>query len=98
MTAAIACPLNIGEVVVHGVRGDAVGERRELRRGAERAARRRLPAAHSRPPPLTISEDDVRHLLVAAGEHHAEGVDEGDAGAVDHAAGGTHSSRSKPAM
>ena len=70
-----------GDVVVHDVGGDAVGERRKLRRGAERLADHR----HLGRRALLLHHfaDDLGALLAAAGEHHRHGVDEGEARALD---------------
>jgi hypothetical protein len=85
---------DISEIVVHRVRGDAIGERGKLRRRAQRLPHdRRLRRASF---VLHHFDGEMRHLLVAAGEHDADRIDEGDAGAVGRRRGALL--RSKSAM
>ena len=67
------------------MRRDAIGKRRKLRRSAHGLPDQRSGARTS----LRFHHlhGDPGHLLAAAGEHHAERIDEADAGATDHLRG-----------
>jgi hypothetical protein len=77
--------LHVGEVEVECVRGDAVRQRRQLRRGTQRLA-------HDRDRGLGVFrahqfEHDRRGLAAASRQHHADGVGERGAGALDRKRG-----------
>ena len=74
-------PDEIRQIVIHGVGGDAVGKRRELRRSAQR------PPDDGRNRRATFEldqvADDVGGRVMAAGEHDTNGVDPRDARPFD---------------
>ena len=77
--------LGVGEVEVERVRGDPVRQRRELRRGAQR-----LPDDRGRGRGALRAhelEHDRGGLAAASRQHHPDGVDEGQARALDRERG-----------
>jgi hypothetical protein len=73
--------LHIGEVEVERVRSDTVGQRSELRRGAQRMPDHRgrgLGALR-----LHHLAHDLGRLAAASRQHHADGIDESQTGALD---------------
>ena len=81
MSASDRLSGEIGQIVIHGVARDAVSERRELRR------RTQVPADDGRGRRAAFEldhvADNVGRMMLAAGKHHADRVDERHARAVD---------------